>query len=54
MIIEGELFKQGVCSPLLKCLSRAEGEELMKKIHSEICGARSRPLLGKMFRQGFY
>jgi hypothetical protein len=30
MIIEGELYKQGVCSPLLKCLSRAEGQELMK------------------------
>jgi hypothetical protein len=26
MIIEGELFKQGVCSPLLKCLPRAEGQ----------------------------
>jgi hypothetical protein len=26
MIIEGELYKQGVCSPLLKCLSRAEGQ----------------------------
>jgi hypothetical protein len=25
MIIEGELFKQGVCSPVLKCVSRAEG-----------------------------
>jgi hypothetical protein len=25
MIIEGALFKQGVCSPLLKCLSRAKG-----------------------------
>jgi ribonuclease HI len=25
MIIEGELYKQGVFSPLLKCLSRAEG-----------------------------
>jgi hypothetical protein len=25
MIIEGELYKQGVCSPMLKCLSRAEG-----------------------------
>jgi hypothetical protein len=25
MIIEGELFKQGVCFPLLKYLSRAEG-----------------------------
>jgi hypothetical protein len=56
VIIEGELFKQGVCSPLLKCLSRAEGQELMKEIHSGICGARigSRPLLSKVFRQGFY
>jgi ribonuclease HI len=52
MIIEGELFKQGVCSPLLKCLSRAEGQELMKEIHAGICGAhiRSSPLLGKVFR----
>jgi hypothetical protein len=56
MIIEGELFKQGVCSPLFKCLSRAEGQELMKEIHAGIRGAhmRSRPLLGKVFRQGFY
>jgi hypothetical protein len=56
MIIEGELFKQGVCSPLLKCLSRAEGQELMKEIHAGICGAHigSRPLLGKVFRQWFY
>jgi hypothetical protein len=30
MIIEGELYKQEVCSPLLKCLSRAEGHELMQ------------------------
>jgi hypothetical protein len=56
MIIEGELFKQGVCSPLLKCLSRTEGQELMKEIHSGICGVHigSRPLLGKVFRKGFY
>jgi hypothetical protein len=56
MIIEGELFKQGVCSTLLKCLSRAEGQELMKEIQSGICGAhiKSRRLLGKVFRQGFY
>jgi hypothetical protein len=33
VIIEGELHKHGVCSPLLKCLSRAEGFELMKEIH---------------------
>jgi hypothetical protein len=55
VIIEGELLKQGVCSPLLKCLSRAKGQELMKEIHSGICGAHigSSPLLGKVFRQGF-
>jgi hypothetical protein len=55
-IIEGELYKHGVCSPLLKCLSRAKGQELMKEIHAGICGAHigCRPLLGKVFRQGFY
>jgi hypothetical protein len=56
MIKEGELFKQGVCSPLMKCLSRTESQELMREIQSGICGAHigSRPLLGKVFRQGFY
>jgi ribonuclease HI len=52
VVIEGELYKHGVCSPLLKCLSRAEGIELMKEIHVGLCGSHigSRPLLGKVFR----
>jgi hypothetical protein len=56
VIIEGELYKQGVCSPLLKCLSRTEGQELINEIHAGLCGAHigSRPLLRKVFRQGFY
>jgi hypothetical protein len=56
VIIEGELYKHRVCSPLLKCLSRTEGIELMKEIHAGLCGSHigSRPLLGKVFRQGFY
>jgi hypothetical protein len=56
VIIEGELYKHGVCSPLLKCLSRAEGIELMKEIHARLCESHigSRPLLGKVFRQVFY
>jgi ribonuclease HI len=56
VLIEGELYKHGVCSPLLKCLSRTEGIELMKEIHAGLCGSHigSRPLLGKVFRQGFY
>jgi hypothetical protein len=56
VIIEGDLYKHGVCSPLLKCLSRAEGQELMKEIHDGLSVAHigSRPLPGKVFRQGFY
>jgi ribonuclease HI len=56
VIIEGELYKHGVCSPLLKCLSRTEGKEPMKEIHAGLCGSHigSRPFLGKVFRQGFY
>jgi hypothetical protein len=56
VIIEGELYKHGVYSPLLKCLSRTEGIELLKEIHAGLCGSHigSRPLLGKVFRQGFY
>jgi ribonuclease HI len=34
VMIEGELYKHGVFSPLLKCLSRTEGIELMKEIHA--------------------
>jgi hypothetical protein len=37
VIIEGELYKHGVCSPLLKCLSRTEGQELMKEILKGKC-----------------
>jgi hypothetical protein len=56
VIIEGELYKQGVRSPLLKCLSKTEDQELMEEIHAGLRGAHieSRPLLGKVFRQGFY
>jgi ribonuclease HI len=55
VMIEGELYKHGVCSPLLKRLSRTEGMELMKEIHAGLCGSYigSRPLLGKNFDKDF-
>jgi hypothetical protein len=55
VIIEGELYKHGVCSPLLKCLSRTEGIELMKEIHAGLCGSHigSRPLLEKCLDKDF-
>jgi hypothetical protein len=55
-IIEGELYKEGVRSPLLKCISRDEGQNLIREIHSRLCGSHIGPkaLLGKVFHQGFY
>jgi hypothetical protein len=51
-IIEGELYKEGVCSPLLQCISRDKGQDLMREIHYGLCGLHIGPkaLLGKVFR----
>jgi len=56
VISEGELFKSGVTSPWLKCISTAEGIELLKEIHSGFCGSHIgfRQLVSKAFRQGFF
>jgi hypothetical protein len=47
-MIEGELYKHGVCSPLLKCLSRTEGIKLMKEIHAGVGGLRLLKVLKNM------
>ena len=56
IISEGELFKSGVTSPWLKCISTTEGIELLKEIHSGFCGSHIgfRQLVSKAFRQGFF
>jgi hypothetical protein len=38
-MIEGTLYKKGVVQPLLKCISRSEGKDLLQEIHSEIYGS---------------
>jgi hypothetical protein len=55
VMIEGELYKHGVCSPHLKCLSRTEGIELMKEIHAGLCGSHigSRPMLERFLGKDF-
>jgi ribonuclease HI len=47
------------CSPsgiLQRCISIAEGQELLREIHSGACGHQAAPraLVGNAFRQGFY
>jgi hypothetical protein len=53
---KNNLFKLGVCAPLLKCITQEQGIELMKEIHGGMCGSHiaARALAGKAFRKGFY
>jgi hypothetical protein len=53
---DDKLFKKGVFAPLLKCITQEQGIELMKEIHSVMCGSHiaARTLVGKAFRQGLY
>jgi hypothetical protein len=51
-----KLYKTSVTGPLLHCLSRDEGKELLTKTHSGVCGGHigARALATKVFRHGFY
>jgi hypothetical protein len=55
-IINNQLYKQGICAPLLKCISAEEGKKLLSEIHEGICGTHpgARTMAGKTFCQGFY
>jgi hypothetical protein len=55
-IIDDNLYRKGVCAPLLKCISTTEGKQLLHKIHSGMCSHHigTRALVQKAFRQGFY
>ena len=50
-IINNQLYKQGICEPLLKCISALEGKEMITKIHEESCGTHlgARAMVGKAF-----
>jgi ribonuclease HI len=53
---EKELYHRGPSGILQRCISIAQGEELLREIHSGACGhhAAPRALVGNAFRQGFY
>jgi hypothetical protein len=55
-IVDNNLYKTSIIGPLLHCLSKAEGKELLAEIHSGVRGGHigSRVLAAKVFRQGFY
>jgi ribonuclease HI len=53
---EKELYHRSPSGILQRCISLAEGQELLQEIHSGACGhhAAPRALVGNAFRQGFY
>jgi ribonuclease HI/transposase InsO family protein len=53
---EKELYHRSPSGILQRCISNAEGQELLQVIHSRACGhhAAPRALVGNAFRQGFY
>jgi hypothetical protein len=53
---DDNLFKLGVCAPLLKCITQEQGIDLMKQIHNGMCRLHiaARALAGKAFRRRFY
>jgi hypothetical protein len=55
-IVDNDLYKTYVSSPLLQCVSKAEGQEILSEIHAEICGGHicARALAAKVLKQGFY
>jgi transposase InsO family protein len=55
-IVRDELYKTSVTWPLLRCLSKDKGKELLTQTHLGVCGGHigARALTAKVFRQGFY
>jgi hypothetical protein len=37
-IVGNELYRTSVSGPLLRCISKIEGQEILQEVHAEICG----------------
>jgi hypothetical protein len=55
-IIGDEMYKTSITGPLLHCLSKDKGKELLIQTHLGVCGGHigASALTAKGFRQGFY
>jgi hypothetical protein len=55
-VVGDELYKSLVTGPLLRCLSRDEGKELLAETHLGVCGSHigSRVHTAKVFMYCFY
>jgi hypothetical protein len=42
-LIEGQLYKKGVSQPMLKCVTKTEGVQILHEVHSGTCGSHAGP-----------
>ncbi|CAL9017932.1 unnamed protein product, partial [Prunus brigantina] len=55
-VINDVLYKRGYTTPYLKCLTREQGDYILREVHSGVCGdhSGSQSLAHKVFRQGYF
>jgi hypothetical protein len=55
-IIARELYKSRIVTPMLKCISKEQGIQLLNKMHAGMCEAHRGPheITYRAMRQGFY
>jgi hypothetical protein len=55
-ILDNDLYKTSISGPLLLCVSKGKGQEILSDIHAGACGGHigARALVAKVFCQGFY
>ena len=56
VILDGELFKRGLTTPLLKCLNSQKADYIMREIHEWICSLHTEGcfLATKVMRVSYY
>jgi hypothetical protein len=55
-IVGNELYRTSVLGPLLRCISKTEGQKILQEVHAGIYGGHigAHALAAKVIRQGFY
>ncbi|CAL8174401.1 unnamed protein product [Prunus armeniaca] len=55
IVINDVLYKRSYTTPYLKCLTKEQGDYVLREVHSGVCGdhSGSRSIAHKVFRQGY-
>jgi hypothetical protein len=55
-IVNNDLYKISASGPLLRCVSKEEGQQILSEVLARVYGGhiRTRALVAKILRQGFY